>query len=82
MNSTKIYCPECKLFAGFVHGKQGPKLDGCLKGACECKFSAEMNRRFDPVGRPTSVGTGVSRLGEDSGHGTFYTHGMTAEDQQ
>lgn len=82
--SEKIHCPTCGLFAGFSDGKTGPQVDACLEPGKrdECKFSAAMCRKFDPVLRPTACGNSHSSgMGEDSGHGSFYTHGMTTEDQ-
>lgn len=84
MESTKVYCPECRRFAGFACGTSGPQLDGCMQdNKGDCKFSTAMNKKYDPVMRPTCLGSRHASPdgGEDSGHGTYYTHGMTAEDQ-
>ncbi len=86
----KVTCPKCKCFVGIISddGKTGPLLDDCLgnyKNNCPmmeamAKFQP---RKTIPLGR--GIGTTQTSPNkthdEDSGFGTYYTHGMTAEDQ-
>ena len=82
--SDKVTCPLCKRFLGLVTADgKGPIFDNCpeLNGKCPME---ELLKPFQPLGHPLGVGNTHNcgkKDDEDSGFGTYYTHGMTAEDQ-
>lgn len=84
MMHIKVTCKKCGRFIGFIDGKRGPWMDDedCEHGS-KCPMFAALEK-FKPIERPLHQCGNRHTFAagdEDSGHGSYYTHAMTANDQ-
>lgn len=87
----KVICQLCKHFIGFISddGKRGPLFDAddcqsdhmCDKQKCPMVGMLSKFQPYVPQHRPVGSAFTPHDDDENDGDGTYYTHGMTAEDQ-